>query len=54
MRINVSHFVFESSCDADDQVVDDGLDGSESGHVFTCTMMQLNVDDLFRGIGKAD
>lgn len=54
MRIDVSHFVLESSRDADDQVVDEGLDGAESGHVLACAMMELDVDDLFRGVGEAD
>lgn len=46
MCINVSHFVLESPCDANDQVVDESLDGPESSHVLACTMMQLDVDDF--------
>lgn len=54
MRIDVSHFVFESSRNSNDQVIDDGLDGSESGHVLARAMMQFDIDDFFRGVGKAD
>lgn len=39
MRIDVSHFVFESPRNTNDQVVDDGLDGPEGGHVFASAMM---------------
>ena len=39
MGVNVSHLVLETLRDADNLVVDDGLDCAERGHTLTRTMV---------------
>lgn len=46
MSVDVSHFVLETPCDADNQVVNNGPDGSERSYVLASTMVKLNVDDI--------
>ena len=52
MRVHISHFVLKAPRNANDEVVYEGFDSPESRHVLACTMMQLDVDDIFGGIGK--
>jgi hypothetical protein len=54
MRVNVSHFVPKSTRNTDDQVVNQRFDGSESSHVLSCAMMELDIYDILRGMGEAD
>lgn len=54
MGVDVSHLVFVSSGDPNDQVVDDGLDRSESSHVFARAMVDLDCDLAFGGQREAD
>lgn len=54
MGIDVSHLVLESLGDANDQVVDEGSDGSEGSNILSGTVVQLDVDDVLLGVGEAD
>lgn len=47
MGIDISHLILEALCNADNQVVDDGLNGSECCNVLAGTMMQFDIDDVF-------
>lgn len=46
VSIYVSHLVLVALGDTNDQVVDERLDGSESGDVLSGTMMDGELDDL--------
>ena len=39
MCVNVSHLIFETSCDTYYEVVDDCLDGTKGGDIFPCTVV---------------
>ncbi len=54
MGVDVSHLVFESLCDADDQVVDDGFDGAESSDVLASAVVEFDVDGRFGRAGETD
>ena len=54
MGIDVAHLVLVALGHADDEIVDDGLDGSQGRDVFPNTMVQLDVDDGFRRVGEVD
>ena len=54
MRIDISHFVLETPRYANDQIVDESLDGPKSSHVLARAMMQLDIDNLFWGMWKTD
>lgn len=54
MGIDISHLILEALRNADDQVVDDGFDGSECCNVLAGTMMQFDNDDVFGRMGEAD
>ena len=45
MCIHVAHLVLVALCDADDQIVDDTLDGAESCDVFARAVVNLDLDD---------
>lgn len=45
MGIDVAHLVLEALGDTDDQVVDKGADGTESGDVLAVAMVNLEADD---------
>ena len=49
MSIDISHFIFVPFCDADDQVIDEGLDGTECRDVFSGAMVDFDLDDVFLG-----
>lgn len=49
MGIDVTHLVLEALRYTDDQVVDEGADGSESGDILTDTVVNLDVDDVLLG-----
>ncbi len=38
MGVDQSHLVKETFCDSDDHVLDEGLDGSETGYVLSATV----------------
>lgn len=50
MGVNVSHLVLEALGDANDQVVDDGSDGTESSDVLARTVVQFDVDEVLLGV----
>lgn len=54
MGVDISHLILEALRNADNQVVDDGFDGSECSNVLACTMMQFDIDEIFRRMGEAD
>lgn len=54
MGIDVAHLVLEALGDTDDQVVDDGADGTESGNVLAVAMVNLETDDALLDDGEVD
>lgn len=54
MGIDVSHLILEALRNADNQVVDEGFDGSERCNILAGTMMEFDIDDVFRRMGEAD
>jgi hypothetical protein len=46
MRVDVAHLVLVSLGNTGDQVLDQRLDGPQSGDVLADTMVQLDADDL--------
>ncbi len=54
MGVDVAHLVLEALGHADDEVVDEGADGAESGDVLAYAMVQLDVDDVLFRLGEAD
>ena len=47
MCVHVSHLVLVALCDADDQVVDDSLDGTEGCDIFARAVVNLDLNDRF-------
>lgn len=56
MGVDVAHLVLEALGDTDDQVVDEGTDGSESGNGLADAMVDVDGDDvlLWRAEGDGD
>jgi hypothetical protein len=54
MSVDISHLVLVTLCDADDEVVDDGLDSAESSDIFAAAMVDLDRDNVFLGEREAD
>ena len=54
MRVDITHFVFESPANSNDQVVDNGLDGAKGCDILAGAMVEFNVNHGFRGSGEAD
>jgi hypothetical protein len=54
MGVDVSHFVFITLGDANDEVLDDGLDSAESSDIFAAAVVDLDRDNIFLGEGEAD
>ena len=54
MGIDVSHLVLEALGDTDNQVVDEGADGSESGDILTDAVVNLDVDDVLLGFREVN
>ena len=54
MGIDVSHLVLEALGDTDNQVVDEGADGSESGDILTDAVVNLDVDDVLLGLREVN
>lgn len=54
MGIDVAHLIFEATSDADDQVVDEGADGSEGGNGLTGTMVDLDGEQALLGHSEGD
>lgn len=49
MGIDVAHLVLEALGDTNDEVVDDGADGTESGNVLADAVVDLDADNVLLG-----
>jgi len=54
MGVDVAHLVQEAAGDTDDQVVDDGADGTEGSDTLASTVVQLDRDDVLLGAAEGD
>ena len=54
MRVDVAHLVEEAAGDTDDQVVDEGADGTQGGNALASTVVQLDGDDILLGAAEGD
>lgn len=54
MGVDISHFIFEAPCDSNDQIVNDSLDCSKCSNIFSCSMMQFDVDYVLRRVREAN
>jgi hypothetical protein len=54
MGVDVAHLVLETLGDANDQVVDEGADGSECGDIFSVAVVDLDADDVLGRVGKVN
>lgn len=54
MGIDVTHLVFETLGNTDDEVVDESLDGAERSHVFASAMVKFDDDLILSPVRKAD
>lgn len=54
MSVYVAHLVLVALGDANDQVVDEGLDSAESGDALTRAMVELDVDGVGLWVGERD
>ena len=54
MGVDVAHFVLVAFGHANDEIVDDGFNRSKGSDAFPGAMVELDVDDCFRGVGKVD
>lgn len=52
--IDVAHLVLEALGDTDDQVVNDGADGTESSDTLAGTVVHLDRDDILLGATEGD
>jgi hypothetical protein len=54
MGVYVSHLVLVALGDANNQVLDEGADGSESGDILAGAVVNLNADEVGLGFGEVD
>lgn len=54
MGVDVSHLVFETLGDADDQVVDERLDRSQGRNVLAVAVVDFDRDDVLLGLVEVD
>ena len=54
VSVDVTHLVLETLGDTDDQIVDDGADGTEGSDTLTGTVVHLNGDDILLGAAEGD
>ena len=54
MRVDVAHLVLEAFRDTDDQVADDGADGSEGSDILAVAVVDLNGDGVLLGLAEVD
>lgn len=54
VSVDVTHLVLETLGDTDDQIVDDGADGTEGSDTLTGTVVHLNGDDILLGAAESD
>lgn len=54
MCVYISHLVLEALCDTNDEVVDEGTDGSEGCDILSGTVVQFDVDHIFLWTREVD
>ena len=54
MRIDISHFVLESPCNTDDQIVDYCFDCPKGCDILASTVVKFYVDGVTVRSGEAD
>lgn len=54
MGVDVAHLVLEALGDTNDQVVDDGADGTEGGNGLADTVVNVDGNHIGLGLGEAD
>lgn len=54
MCVHISHLVLVTLGDANDQVVDESADGSESGDVLAVAVVEFDVDDVLRWVREGN
>lgn len=54
VSVDVAHLVLEALGNTDDQVVDEGADGTEGSNTLTGTVVQLNRDNVLLGAAEGD
>ena len=54
VSVDVAHLVLEALGDTDDQVVDEGTDGTKGSHSLADTVVHLNGDDILLGAAEGD
>lgn len=52
MSVDVAHLVLEALGDTDDEVVDDGADGTQGSDTLAGTVVQLDGDDVLLGAAE--
>ena len=54
MGVDVSHLVLEALGNTDNQVVDESSDSSESGDIFSRSVVNFNANNILLRSGKVD
>lgn len=54
MSVDVSHLVFETPCNANYEIVDEGLDSAESGNVFASAVVKFDIHNVLGRVREAD
>jgi hypothetical protein len=54
MCVDVSHLIFKTLCDTNNQVVNEGSDGSEGSDILSGAVVELDVDNVLLGVGEVD
>lgn len=54
MSVDVTHLVLETPCNADYEIVDEGLDSAESGNIFASAVVKFDVHNVLGGVREAD
>lgn len=54
MCVDVAHLILETFGDANDQVVDEGSDGSEGSNALSRAVVEFDVDDILFFEGEVD
>jgi hypothetical protein len=54
MGVDVSHLVLEALGDTNDQVLDDGSDGTQGGDILAVAVVDLDRDGVLLGVAEVD
>lgn len=54
VSVDVAHLVLEALGDTNDQVVDDGTDGTQGSDTLAGTVVQLDRDNILLGAAESD